>query len=127
MQIKGALCVPVPYEEINIDIAQRPCCFFIVLGFYAMFKLSELRPYVFNGAPTLARRSAGLVIISREALKRALAMGADAAVLLNDPVWLNADSAGVGRALAAAIRKIGSYDLILCGRQASDTDLPGRG
>jgi len=59
---------------------------------------------------------------SREALKRTLAMGADAAVLLNDSAWLNADSAGVGRALAAAIRKVGSYDLILCGRQASDTD-----
>jgi electron transfer flavoprotein beta subunit len=59
---------------------------------------------------------------SREALKRALAMGADAAVLLNDPAWLNADSAGVGRAIAAAISKVGAYDLVLCGRQASDTD-----
>jgi electron transfer flavoprotein beta subunit len=35
---------------------------------------------------------------------------------------VNADSAGVGRALAAAIKKIGAFDLILCGRQASDTD-----
>ena len=34
----------------------------------------------------------------------------------------NADSAGVGGALAAAVRKIGAYDLVLCGRQASDTD-----
>ena len=59
---------------------------------------------------------------SREALKGAVAMGADSAVLLNDPDWLHADSAGVGRALAAAIRKLGSFDLILCGRQASDTD-----
>ena len=59
---------------------------------------------------------------SREALKAAVAMGADSAVLLNDPDWLHADSAGVGRALAAAIRKIGSFDLVLCGRQASDTD-----
>lgn len=59
---------------------------------------------------------------SREALKGALAMGADATILLNDPDWLHADSAGVGRALAAAIRKLGSFDLILCGRQASDTD-----
>jgi len=59
---------------------------------------------------------------SREALKAALAMGADAAVLLNDPDWLTADSAGVGRALAAAIGKIGRFDLVLCGRQASDTD-----
>lgn len=59
---------------------------------------------------------------SRAALKQAIGMGADAAVLLNDPDWLHADSAAVGQALAAAIRKIGGYDLVLCGRQASDTD-----
>jgi electron transfer flavoprotein beta subunit len=59
---------------------------------------------------------------SREVLKRAIAMGADTAILINDPELLNADSAGVGRALAAAIRKIGGFDLILSGRQASDTD-----
>ena len=59
---------------------------------------------------------------SRKSLKRALAMGADAAILLSDPVWMYADSATVGRALAAAIRKIGKFDLVMCGRQASDTD-----
>lgn len=58
----------------------------------------------------------------RDSLKRAIAMGADAAVLLSDPQWLNADSAEIGRALAAAVRKIGPSDLVLCGRQASDTD-----
>jgi electron transfer flavoprotein beta subunit len=58
----------------------------------------------------------------RDALKRALAMGADAAILLNDPQWLNADSAAIGTALAAAVRKVGACDLVLCGRQASDTD-----
>ena len=59
---------------------------------------------------------------SRATLKRALAMGADAAVLLNDPDWLELDSAGTGEVIAAAIRKIGACDLVLCGRQASDTD-----
>lgn len=59
---------------------------------------------------------------SRATLKRALAMGADAAVLLNDPSWLELDSAGVGEVIAAAIRKAGACDLVLCGRQASDTD-----
>lgn len=58
----------------------------------------------------------------RDSLKRAVAMGADAAILLNDPQWLEADSAAIGRALAAAVRKVGAYDLVMCGRQASDTD-----
>jgi electron transfer flavoprotein beta subunit len=59
---------------------------------------------------------------SRGTLKHALAMGADAAVLLNDRAWLSLDSAATGEVIAAAIRKIGAYDLVLCGRQASDTD-----
>jgi len=59
---------------------------------------------------------------SRGTLKHALAMGADSALLLNDAAWLDLDSAGVGRVLAAAIQKIGGFDLVLCGRQASDTD-----
>lgn len=59
---------------------------------------------------------------SRNTLKRALAMGADAAIMLSDPAWLDLDSAGVAQVLAAAIRKVGAFDLVLCGRQASDTD-----
>ncbi len=59
---------------------------------------------------------------SRGTLKRALAMGADAVVLLNDPEWLNLDSRGVADVIVAAIRKCGAFDLVLCGRQASDTD-----
>lgn len=59
---------------------------------------------------------------SRGTLKRALAMGADAVALLNDPDWLNLDSKGVADVLVAAIRKTGVFDLVLCGRQASDTD-----
>ncbi len=59
---------------------------------------------------------------SRATLKRAHAMGADAVILLSDPTWADLDSAGTGRVLAAAIRRIGDVGLVLCGRQASDTD-----
>lgn len=59
---------------------------------------------------------------ARDTLKRALAMGADAAVHVNDPALLDGDSAVTARALAAAVRKLGSADLVLCGRQASDSD-----
>ena len=59
---------------------------------------------------------------SRDVLKRAVAMGANTAVLLSDPEWLHADSAGVGQLIAAGIKKSGPFDLVLCGRQASDTD-----
>ena len=59
---------------------------------------------------------------ARDTLKRALAMGADAAVHVNDPSLNEADSTITAAALAAAIKKLGSFDLILSGRQASDTD-----
>ena len=59
---------------------------------------------------------------ARDTLKRAIAMGADAAVLLDDPAFQDGDSYTTALALAKAIQKIGEFDLILCGRQASDTD-----
>src|SRR6267142_2534145 len=59
---------------------------------------------------------------ARDTLKRAIAMGADAAVHVNDPSLNEADSTTTARALAAAITRIGSFDLVLSGRQASDTD-----
>jgi electron transfer flavoprotein beta subunit len=59
---------------------------------------------------------------ARDTLKRAIAMGADGAVLVDDPALRDKDSVVTATALAAAVRKIGQYDLILSGRQASDTD-----
>jgi electron transfer flavoprotein beta subunit len=59
---------------------------------------------------------------ARDTLKRAIAMGADAAVHVNDPALLDTDSWTTAQALAAAIKKIGAFDLLLAGRQASDTD-----
>ncbi len=59
---------------------------------------------------------------ARNTLKRAVAMGADRCVLLSDPQWEILDSFGTAKVLAAGIRKIGQADLVLCGRQASDSD-----
>lgn len=56
------------------------------------------------------------------ALREALAMGADHAVLITDRAFAGADTLATSRTLAAAIRKLGSFDIILCGRQAIDGD-----
>lgn len=56
------------------------------------------------------------------ALKEAVAMGADEAILLSDPAFAGADTWATAYTLAAAIRKIGQFDLIFCGRQAIDGD-----
>ena len=54
------------------------------------------------------------------ALKKALAMGADQAILVSDAALLAADAFGVASALAAAIRKRGPFDLVLAGCESGD-------
>lgn len=54
------------------------------------------------------------------ALKKALAMGADRAVLASDPAVPAADAFQVSAALAAAIRKAGTFDLVLAGCESGD-------
>jgi electron transfer flavoprotein beta subunit len=56
-----------------------------------------------------------------ESLRKALAMGADKAIHVNDPAAEGSDSLGIAKILAAVARK-GAYDLILTGKQAQDTD-----
>jgi electron transfer flavoprotein beta subunit len=58
-----------------------------------------------------------------DVMKKPLSMGADELVLLQDDVFENTiDSFLTAQLLAAAVRKLGGFDLIICGRQASDWD-----
>ena len=59
---------------------------------------------------------------AQETLRRALAVGADRAVLLSGRAFAGADTLATARALALAIRKLGGADLVLCGRMATDGD-----
>ncbi|MFH2027895.1 MAG: electron transfer flavoprotein subunit beta/FixA family protein [Nanoarchaeota archaeon] len=59
---------------------------------------------------------------AEDALREALAMGADKAILLGDIKFAGSDTWATANALAACVKKIGEYDLILCGRQAIDGD-----
>jgi electron transfer flavoprotein beta subunit len=56
----------------------------------------------------------------REALKHALAMGADDAVLISDAAPNPFDTLGAAHILAAAVKKIGEAELVLFGRQTLD-------
>ena len=57
---------------------------------------------------------------AKEALKHALAMGADDAILVSDPALNELDTVGAAHILAAAIQKIGDVDMIVFGRQSLD-------
>lgn len=56
------------------------------------------------------------------ALREAISMGCDEACLISDRAFAGSDTLATGYILAAAIRKIKDYDIILCGKQASDGD-----
>lgn len=58
----------------------------------------------------------------REVVKKPLSMGADELILLEDEAFVDGDSWSTAYALAMAIKKIGDYDLVFCGRQAADWD-----
>ena len=57
---------------------------------------------------------------AEDSLRKALAMKADAAALVVNDGNQNPDPLTTGRVLAAAIRKLGTFDLIMVGREAGD-------
>jgi len=59
---------------------------------------------------------------AKDALKECLAMGADTAILVSDRAFGGADTLATSYTLAAAVKKLGNYDLIICGKQAIDGD-----
>ena len=59
---------------------------------------------------------------AKDVVKHALSMGADEGYLLCDPAFEGADSYSTAYTLAEAIKKIGDFDLIFCGRVAGDWD-----
>ena len=58
---------------------------------------------------------------AEEALREAMGIGADRAILLSDRVFAVADTLGTSRTLALALRKEG-FDLVLCGRKTVDSE-----
>lgn len=101
-QIRGSHPLLIsPYDEVAVEVAVQ-----------AKEK--------FGGRVTLLSIGTKETI---QALHQALAMGADAAALLCDPIFERADSFGKASILAAAVHKTGDFDLILCGRQAGDVEM----
>ncbi len=88
--------------------------------------INESDGYALEEALKIAERSGGEVVaISlggervREALRKALALGAARAVHLDDPAFQGGDALATGKALAAAI-KAEEFDLVLTGSQSDD-------
>lgn len=59
---------------------------------------------------------------AEKALREAIAMGCDDGILLSDRKFGGSDTYATGYTLAQAVKKIGEFDLIICGERATDGD-----
>jgi electron transfer flavoprotein beta subunit len=59
---------------------------------------------------------------AEEMLRQSISCGADRAVLVSDRAFAGADTWATSYTLEHALKKIGNFDLILCGKQAIDGD-----
>jgi electron transfer flavoprotein beta subunit len=89
--------------------------------------LDEINERAVEAALQLREAHGGTVTVltmgpprAAEAIRKALSMGADAAVHLADDGLAGSDAVGTARALAAAVRSVGEVDLVLAGNEASD-------
>lgn len=57
-----------------------------------------------------------------KALREAIAMGVDAGAFVSDRAFAGSDTWATSYTLAAALRKIGGFDLVICGERATDGD-----
>lgn len=57
-----------------------------------------------------------------EALRQAIAVGVDRGILVSDKAFAGADTLATSYTLAAAIKKAGAVDMIICGKQTIDGD-----
>src|SRR5919108_4587883 len=93
-------------------------------------RISLFDEHAIEAALQLKEQQGGKVTIvslgpdfAQRAVKQAIAMGADEGILLKDPAFEDSDSYSTAYILSAAMKKIGAFDLILCGRQAADWDV----
>ena len=91
--------------------------------------INPLDLYAIEIAVQLRERHGGEVTVvsmgppkALSALKEAIAMGIDTGLLISDKAFAGSDTWATSYVLAAAIRKLGEFDLIVCGERATDGD-----
>lgn len=59
---------------------------------------------------------------AEKSLKEAISLGCDEAILISDRKFAGSDTWATSYILSSAIKKIGNFDIVICGKQASDGD-----
>jgi electron transfer flavoprotein beta subunit len=110
----------VDVAEIKVDASTKKP---ILVG--VPQKISDMDKNALEEAIKIKEKHGGKITIltigapdAKERMKELLAMGADEGVLISPPE--HADYHVIAHLLAGAIKKIGSYDIILCGEASID-------
>ncbi len=117
--IKQALDV----AELKVDSATRR-----IITVDAPRKISDFDKNALEEAVRLKEKLGGEVIVvtvspedATMTLREALAMGADKAYMVSDPSFEESDTLVTSHILSEAIKKLGEFDLILCGEASVDS------
>jgi len=114
----------VDVSQLKVDPASRQL---ITAG--APKKISDFDKNALEEAIRLREKLGGVEILTvtvssedpKTILREALALGADKACVINDAGIQGIDTGGTALVLAEAVKKIGEFDLILCGEASLDS------
>jgi len=117
--IKQALDV----SQIKVDTATRR-----LITVDAPKKISDFDKNALEEAVRLKEKLGGEIITltvgpedAKTTIREALAMGADKAYIISDPTFEGSDTLATSYVLSEAAKKIGPFDLILCGEASVDS------
>ena len=113
----------IDVSQIKVDTATRR-----LITVDAPKKISDFDKNALEEAVRLKEKLGGEVITvtlgpedAKTTIREALAIGADKAYVITDPIFEGGDTVTTSYVLAEALRKLGPFDLILCGEASVDS------
>jgi len=114
----------IDVTQLKVDPATRQ-----LITASAPRKISDFDKNALEEAIRIKEKVSGVEIFTvtvtsedaKTVLREALAMGADKGYVIQDANFQNIDTSGTASVLAQAIRKIGEFDLIICGETSLDS------
>jgi len=123
--VRILVCVKqaIDVSQVKVDTATRR-----LITVDAPKKISDFDKNALEEAVRLKEKLGGEILTAtvgpedaKTTIREALAMGADKAYVISDPTFEGSDTLAVSYILAEAVKKLGSFDLILCGEASVDS------
>jgi len=123
--VRVIVCVKqaIDVSQLKVDTATRR-----LITVDAPRKISDFDKNALEEAIRLKEKLGGEVFTltvgpeeTKTTVREALAMGADKAYVISDPAFENSDTSATSYILAEGVKKIGQFDLIMCGEASVDS------